>query len=142
MIFSHRASSGLEDEKYGGRTLTSNSVGRCSLRRLERPPKPPEPSSFGESRTPAAMASSRRRRKRRRRKMPRMMMAEEMARRRKRVARNVNLYHIPPCREEVVHTGLVFDRACTDVRRGVCNGYREDCQRRSGVREKSGGRGA
>ena len=93
MIFSHRASSGVEDEKYGGRTLTSNSVGRCSLRRLERPPKPPEPSSFGESRTPAAMASSSRRRKRRRRKMPRMMMAEEMARRRKRVARNVKLAH-------------------------------------------------
>ena len=142
MSFSQDPSWMVEVEKYGGMTLTSKSVGRCNFLLGLRLPNPPVPSSEGDKSTPAAMASSRRRRKRRRRNMPRMMIAEEMARRRKRVARNVNLYHIRPCREEVVHTGSVCDRACTDVRRGVCNGYREDCQRRSGVREKSGGRGA
>ncbi len=90
--FSQDPSCGLEVENHGGSTLTSNSVGRCNLRRGVRPPpNPPVPSSEGESSMPPARASSRRRRNRRRRKMPRMMMAEEIARRRKRVARNVKL---------------------------------------------------
>ena len=92
--FSQLPSYGLDVEKYGERRLRSKSVGRCTLRRRERPPNPSDPSSL-ERTTPAAMASSRRRRNRRRRNIPRIMMAEEMARRRKRVARNVKLTHPP-----------------------------------------------
>ncbi|KAI8978679.1 hypothetical protein BD414DRAFT_115376 [Trametes punicea] len=112
MILSHRPSCGLDVEKKGGRTLTSNNVGRLSfLRGPPLRPTPPGPSSVGDSSTPAAMASSSRRRKRRRRKMPRMMIADEMASKRNNVARKVNLITVGRSAESYV--------PANDIRRSI-----------------------